>query len=1017
MRSLAAGVALGTLVLLSACGGGSGKSGTDVQVTGAGPSAQVEGGGVAVFVMTVTNHGPYDASSLTIQNELSQVSASTVVISCTASGGAVCPTSTINPISVPALPSGGTLVFQITGTSILGASGNLSDTMSVSVGGSGDLDPSNNTVTVYGPVVSNDVSVVASGPPGPLLNGPATFTMVVANAGPNDATNVVLTTTSSTNVSFVPANISCVPNPNTGPNATPVAAVPTLQSDGTLLTTLIPATGSLFCTIPVTVADATNGFAVVSMSATSAGDSHTSNNSSSASVSATLVNDLSVVVSSPSKGSTLISSPAVFTAVISNAGPSTASNVVITNTLGPTDLASSLSLASPISCVPTGGASVPVLQTDGTVLIASLPATGTVPVQVTCTISVNVPEGTNGLVSDTVSLSTTDDPKTANNTSQASSQISLVNNVGVSAGSAPSSVPGGSATAFSFSVTNTGPSTAYNVSLTSTLTGQISYSNTAAPFTCVVGSGFNDTSPGAFTVTGATATAVAPSISVGDTLTCSVPVVVGAGVNGTVAATFAATAAFDQLTVNNTATASTIADSTTLSISETASAPTIAAGSSGSFSATVANPRGLGTANNVSIQWTPVLPSGISGNPFGTPTCTALGGATCPSQITSSQPITVSSLLPAASLVFTFPVTSMSTDRGAIVNNLSVSSVNDPNVHSATATLTVVDPRNGTYSVFGSDGQPYSMTIDFDSDGSTQASSYTITGNGISDTHQFALDSAGSGDYVAADNSSVRFRVTQDMIVGSDLLSTGTPLPYVAARSFVSSVAQIGGSFDLATRNVPAGGSGGAPVTHAGTALISGNTLSICQNDGGPVATVSSCPVVLASYTLSTSGNNLFKAVNNSASTLQPFQFYVVNTGAAKVLLSANISPDQSSQQFVIGLTDSQGGLALGTVRGGSTGVGSTVQPDWVSIGLASTTSTTCSASYSAISAIGGTTNDPLVNLAKVSNGIGGPFSICVGQSAQNSLAQIYVMQSTPLAVAFGSNGGAASGLLEIALP
>jgi hypothetical protein len=258
------------------------------------------------------------------------------------------------------------------------------------------------------------------------------------------------------------------------------------------------------------------------------------------------------------------------------------------------------------------------------------------------------------------------------------------------------------------------------------------------------------------------------------------------------------------------------------------------------------------------------------------------------------------------------------------------------------------------------------------------------------------------------------------MIAGSDLLSTGTPLPYVAARSFVGSVAQIGGSFDLATRNVPLSGSGGTPATHAGTALISGNTLSICQDDAHEVTTVSSCAAgVLASYTLSTSGNNLFNALNNSTGTM--FQFYVANSGAAKVLLSAGVSPDQSSQQFVIGLTDSQGGLAFGTVRGGSTGVGSTVQPDWVSIVLANSSP---SATYSAFSALSsppatGTTNDPLVPLTKAGSVIGGPFSIYKGPSVQNA-AQIYVMQSTPLAVVFGSysfGGGAASGLLEIALP
>ncbi len=94
------------------------------------------------------------------------------------------------------MPAGSKLVFQISATSNLGASGDVSDTMSVS-SDSAETDASNNSVTASAVVASNDVSVVATPPTGPLVEGPATFTMVVDNAGPDDAKNVVLTTTTA----------------------------------------------------------------------------------------------------------------------------------------------------------------------------------------------------------------------------------------------------------------------------------------------------------------------------------------------------------------------------------------------------------------------------------------------------------------------------------------------------------------------------------------------------------------------------------------------------------------------------------------------------------------------------------------------------------------------------------------------------------------------------------------------------------------------------------------------------
>jgi uncharacterized repeat protein (TIGR01451 family) len=960
-RGLVTAATLGFGLLIAGCGGGSGRSGTDLVVTGVGPSAQLNGGDLAVFVMTITNAGDYSADNLSIRNSTIQISQPTLVIICAASGGAACPTVMGATMTAPSMPAGASLVFQVSGNTNVGASGTISDIMSVK-SDTNETNANNNTATVNGTVVSNDVTVTGTAPAGPLLDGPATFTMVVTNTGPDTALNIGLVTTASTNVTVVSAAIICTPSLG--------ATAPTLQPDGvTLLSPSIPLNGVLTCLVPVTVAQATNGFAVVTMTATTLGDSRTSNNAGTASVQATLVNDLGVTASAA-----LVNDLATFTMVVSNAGPSTATSVVITNTLG-----ANLTYGGAITCVSSLGATPPTLQSSTPTVITLLAASIQLGETLTCSVPAAVPVGTNGFVSNTMALSTVDDPKTANNSATAGVSAALTNNVSVVAETAVVSVPGGGATTFKFDLGNAGPSTAFNVALVNTLSSNLSYTG---PITCT--SNGSSVPPAPFAISGQAATGLAPSILVGETLVCSAPVMVTVGTNGTVASTFVATSAFDTLNLNNTATASTLAASADLGVSQTASA-TVAAGSPTTFTATVANPRGQGTATNLVIAWAYTVPS--TGITFAAPTCVATGGASCPDVLGPSMK--VPNLLTGASLIFTFVANTNSTDRGVISNTVSVSADGDsnPNNNSSTTVSSVVDSRNGTYSVVAADGKPYGLSIDFD------AAHYTMSGNGQTGSLSFAPPV--NGDYVVSGNA--RFRLAQDLIVGGHDFGNGV-LPFVAARSFVTSVAQIAGSYDLATRNVPVSGT---PTTHAGTALVNGNTLSVCQSDTAQVALVRNCDSAsLKTYSLTVSGSG-FTGISGTG---EIFLFSVVNTGAAKLLLSAGLAPD-ASQQLRIGLVDSAGGLTYGPALRGPSTTG-----DWVTITLTN-------ASPPTYASIGSATPDS-ASLSAINNG--GPFSMVTGTSTAFN-ASLYVMQASPLVVVIGSSGyggsTAASGLLQIALP
>ena len=149
----------------------------------------------------------FSAENVSIRNVTQQVSASALSITCASSGGASCPGTTGSQMSVSSMPSGGRLVFTISGNANLGASGTLSDTMTAS-SDTTDGNSANNSATATGTVVSNDVAVAGTAPTGPLVSGTATYTMTVTNAGPNTANGVVLTTTTSSDLTLVPSDIS-----------------------------------------------------------------------------------------------------------------------------------------------------------------------------------------------------------------------------------------------------------------------------------------------------------------------------------------------------------------------------------------------------------------------------------------------------------------------------------------------------------------------------------------------------------------------------------------------------------------------------------------------------------------------------------------------------------------------------------------------------------------------------------------------------------------------------------------
>jgi hypothetical protein len=125
------------------------------------------------------------------------------------------------------------------------------------------------------------------------------------------------------------------------------------------------------------------------------------------------------------------------------------------------------------------------------------------------------------------------------------------------------------------------------------------------------------------------------------------------------------------------------------------------------------------------------------------------------------------------------------------------------------------DPRNGTYQVFSVNGAIHALTVDFDTGSYSLTEKFT---SASTSTGTFSADPADPGTYLVASTrissavNTARFRVAEDTLVGALPFFAGPSnptgyavQPFIAARSFVNSRAEIPGAYDFAVVASPTG--------------------------------------------------------------------------------------------------------------------------------------------------------------------------------------------------------------------
>ena len=275
------------------------------------------------YVATLSNAGPSDAQGATITLPLP---AGTSFVSAAPSAGGSCnAASPVVCIWAGATAPAGVRTVDIVVAVSSGQTANLSATATAS-STTNDQTPGNNSATATTVVeVRADVAITLTDAPDPVIAGTQlTYTALVSNAGPSDATAVVVTLPTPTNTSFVSGSVtgggSCAGSP----------VVCTVSGS------MLPGSSRTVTIVMLVAAAAPEGSTISATATVSAGspDPNAANNSASTTTAVITRADLALTFTA-SVPQVLINVPVTFTAVSLNQGPSDAQGVSVTVTLTP----------------------------------------------------------------------------------------------------------------------------------------------------------------------------------------------------------------------------------------------------------------------------------------------------------------------------------------------------------------------------------------------------------------------------------------------------------------------------------------------------------------------------------------------------------------------------------------------------------------------------------------------------------------------------------------------------------
>ncbi|MBU5299074.1 DUF11 domain-containing protein [Clostridium sporogenes] len=417
----------------------------DVSVTKTAAPNPVIPGEILTYTINVSNAGPSNAQNVVLTDV---ISSDIIAPEFSIDGGV-----TFNPwtgsFDIGTLPAGETRTILIRGTVSSSATGTITNTATIT---SSTPDPNldNNESTIITEVNAlADILVVKTGSPNPIVTGEIlTYTIVVSNAGPADAQNVILNDEISSNIIAPEFSIDGGVTFNPWPTIYVIGTLPA----GETRTILIRGTVS-----PSATGTITNTAGVIS----STPDPNPDNNESTTMIEVNPAADIGVIKTS-SPNPIMPGEILTYTIDVTNAGPADAQNVVLDDAISPDIIAPEFSIDGGVTFNPW-----PTIYVIGTLLAGE-----------TRTILIRgiVSPSATGVITNTAAVtSSTPDPNPNNNESTVNTEVSAVVSADISVvkTAITKQVRPGDTVVYTIVVSNAGPSDAQNVVLTDTIPPEI----------------------------------------------------------------------------------------------------------------------------------------------------------------------------------------------------------------------------------------------------------------------------------------------------------------------------------------------------------------------------------------------------------------------------------------------------------------------------------------------------------------------------------------------------------------
>ncbi len=682
-------------------------------------TATVAQGGAVSYTITVTNLGPSNVTGAQIVDTV-PAAITGVTWTCTSAGTAACGTASGSGNAISLLGNvnagaGNSLTINVSGTAA--TVGAVTNTATVAPP-AGVTDPVTGNNSASQPTTitpSADLAITKTGTATVAQGGAVTYSIVVTNNGPSNATGATIADTVPAGITGVSWSCASAGTASCGTASGSGSAISLLGNInagvGSSLTITVSGTAT-------TVGSFTNTATVTPPAGTT--DPTPGNNSASQPTTITPAADLAIVKSGPAtvvQGSSLS-----YTLTVTNLGPSNVSGAQIADTVPAaiTGVTWTCASAGAAACVTVSGSgnAISVLGNINSGAGNSI------------TITVNGTPSTVGAITNTATVAPpagTTDPVSGNNTSAVNTTITSAADLAITK-SGPATVVQGNAVNYTITVTNLGPSNVTGAQIADTVPANL----TGVTWTCVAagtaGCGTASGSGNAISLLGDLNAGAGNSLTISVTGTATT---VGAITNTATVAPPAGTT--DPVAGNNSSPVdTTITPSADLVIAKTGTA-TVAQGGTVTYSIVVTN---NGPSNVTGASIADTVPANLTGVSW---TCASAGTATCGTASGAGNAISLLGNINAgAGNSVTITVTGTATTNGSFTNTATVAapagttdpvlgnnSASQPTTITPSADLAIAKTGTAT----AAQGQPITYSIVVTNNGPSN-----VTGAQIADT-------------------------------------------------------------------------------------------------------------------------------------------------------------------------------------------------------------------------------------------------------------------------------------------